>query len=66
MTDDCPAILYIDDIEDNLLLVKRFLAGKYRVLTADNGVDGLEAAAREKPSLILLDIMMPDMDGYEV
>jgi type II secretory ATPase GspE/PulE/Tfp pilus assembly ATPase PilB-like protein len=66
MTEGLPVILYIDDIEDNLLLVKRFLAEKYRVLTAENGMDGLAVALKEKPSLILLDIMMPDMDGYEV
>ncbi len=66
MTNTSPVILYIDDNKDNLLLVDRFLAGNYRVITAENGPDGLKAAGEHKPSLILLDIMMPDMDGYEV
>lgn len=66
MTDDIPVILYIDDIKDNLQLVERLLAGRFRVITAENGPDGLRAAEEKKPSLILLDIMMPDMDGYEV
>ena len=61
-----PTILYIDDIRDNLVLVERILSGKFRVITAENGPDGIKLANLEKPSLILLDIMMPEMDGYEV
>jgi len=66
MTGNSPLILYIDDNKDNLLLVERYLAPSYRVSTAENGVDGLQEAGRSHPSLILLDIMMPGMDGYEV
>ncbi len=66
MNDEAALILYIDDVRDNLLLVERFLASDYRVITAENGSDGLEKAREEKPALILLDIMMPGMDGYEV
>ncbi len=66
MTHELPLILYIDDNRDNLLLVERLLARSYKVVTAENGQDGLRAAAEDKPALILLDIMMPEMDGYEV
>lgn len=66
MTDNRPTILYIDDIADNLILVERFLSERFRLVKAENGPDGLQLARREKPSLILLDIMMPEMDGYEV
>ncbi|MDO9529434.1 MAG: ATPase, T2SS/T4P/T4SS family [Syntrophales bacterium] len=61
-----PLILCIDDYPDNLRLIERFLTDSYNVITADNGLKGLELAATEKPDLILLDIMMPEMDGYEV
>ncbi|MBN2255062.1 MAG: response regulator, partial [Deltaproteobacteria bacterium] len=61
-----PLILCIDDYPDNLKLIERFLVDSYNVITADNGPKGLELAASEKPDLILLDIMMPEMDGYEV
>ena len=50
----------------NLDLVEAFLAGSYRVKTAQTGDQGLRIARDEKPDLILLDIMMPEMDGYEV
>ncbi len=62
-----PAILVIDDNPQNLGLVRAQLerAG-YRVTTAEGGRDGLAIAAKEPPDLILLDIMMPGMDGYEV
>lgn len=66
MTEKKPIILYVDDVRDNLLLVERFLKADYRVETALSGKEGLEKARKLKPSLILLDIMMPDMDGYEV
>lgn len=38
----------------------------YRVLTAENGQDGLDKALKQKPDLILLDVMMPQLDGYSV
>lgn len=38
----------------------------YMVLTADNGADGLEMAKKEKPNIILLDVMMPQLDGFSV
>ena len=60
-------ILYIEDNPDNMLLVKRVLvAGGYNVLEAENGVTGLSVAENQDVDLILLDINLPDLDGYEV
>lgn len=60
-------ILIIDDDLDTLRLVGLMLQRQgYQITAATNGQQGLEKAFEEKPNLILLDIMMPDMDGYEV
>lgn len=60
-------ILIIDDDIDTLKLVGLMLERQgYRIAVASNGTLGLTKASSEKPELILLDIMMPDMDGYEV
>jgi two-component system cell cycle response regulator DivK len=60
-------ILYIEDNPDNMMLVKRALeAHGYRLLQAMNGLDGVATAEREEVDLILLDINLPDIDGYEV
>ena len=60
-------VLYIEDNPDNLLLVKRVLNSRgYNVLEAKNGLDGLDVAQNEDVHLILLDINLPDIDGYEV
>ncbi len=60
-------ILYIEDNPDNMLLVKRILqAGKYNLLEARNGVQGLSVAENEDVDLVLLDVNLPDIDGYEV
>ncbi len=60
-------ILYIEDNQDNMMLVKRALEARgYRLLQAMNGLSGLEVAEREDVDLILLDINLPDIDGYEV
>lgn len=62
-----PTILVIDDTPDNLSLMQALLKDKYKVKGANNGEKGLRIASSENPpDLILLDIMMPDMDGYEV
>lgn len=60
-------VLYIEDNQSNRLLVLRVLAAEgHTVLEAENGLEGLEVAQRERPDLILVDISMPDLDGYEV
>ena len=60
-------ILVIDDDIDILALLEMSLASDgFNVITADNGVSGLESAKTEQPDLILLDVMMPQMDGLEV
>ncbi|WP_448382354.1 response regulator [Desulfosoma sp.] len=60
-------VLIIEDDKDILNLVAWHLkAADYEVLKAEDGVSGLEAAVREKPDLIVLDLMLPGMDGLDV
>ena len=60
-------ILVIEDNEDNLSLMRMLLErANYEVLAATNGFKGLELARAEQPELILLDLAMPEMDGWEV
>lgn len=60
-------ILYIEDNPDNLLLVRRALESRgYVLLEAMTGLDGLALAEKEAIDLVLLDINLPDIDGYEV
>ena len=59
-------ILIVDDKISLLKLVEEYLEGhNYRVLKATNGQEALFTARRQKPDLILLDIMMPEVDGYD-
>ena len=60
-------ILYIEDNPDNMTLVQRALENRgYKLLKARNGLEGLKMAEAEAVDLILLDINLPDIDGYEV
>jgi len=60
-------ILIIDDEPDLVRLVgDRLRMQKYEVVGASNGIEGLKKAVSEKPDLILLDILMPGMDGHAV
>jgi CheY-like chemotaxis protein len=60
-------VLYIEDNPDNMMLVKRALESRgYRLLQAMTGLDGVAVAEKEDIDLILLDINLPDIDGYEV
>lgn len=59
-------ILVVDDTPANVKVVKGMLSKEYVVQTANSGKMALEMIEKEKPDLILLDIMMPGMDGYEV
>ncbi|WP_445504758.1 adenylate/guanylate cyclase domain-containing protein [Microvirga sp. G4-2] len=64
---DRPLILVVDDIEENIEIVRvRLEAQGYEIETASNGREAVEKADRLRPDLILLDIMMPEMDGIEV
>ena len=59
-------ILVVDDKANVRTLMREYLSEQgYRVVTAENGQNALYAARQEKPDLILLDIMMPEMDGFE-
>lgn len=60
-------ILYIEDNEQNLYLVRFILeASGYEVSEARDGQEGIDSAISLKPSMILLDIQLPNMDGYAV
>ncbi|HIJ95198.1 MAG TPA: response regulator [Desulfuromonadales bacterium] len=59
-------ILIVDDIAANVMLLKGLLKKEYAISTASSGKEALEIARTTLPDLILLDIMMPEMDGYEV
>jgi len=59
-------ILYIEDNFDNRILIKRILEAEgYMVIEADDGVTGIDVAKITNPDLILMDINLPDLDGYE-
>lgn len=62
-----PKILVVDD-EPNILLSLEFLMKKkgYEVFIARNGAEAIELIGKELPHIILLDVMMPEVDGYEV
>ena len=60
-------ILAVDDIATNIMLLKAVLSrAKYKIVTASGGNEALEKAAKESPDLILLDLMLPEMNGFEV
>ncbi|NVD69145.1 response regulator [Duganella sp. BJB1802] len=61
-----PLILAVDDEAGNLQLLRHILQDQYRLLFAKDGPRALELARQEQPQLILLDVMMPGMTGYEV
>jgi len=63
---DKQTILAVDDTVENLDIIKGILVPEYTVLAATNGDLALKIAEKKKPDLILLDVMMPGMDGYEV
>jgi CheY-like chemotaxis protein len=70
MTDDSdeirPTVLVVDDEQQNLELMEVYLLRDYDVVFASSGKEALQKLEEEKTDLVLLDIMMPEMDGYEV
>jgi CheY-like chemotaxis protein len=59
-------VLIVDDNQTNLRILEEVLAGDYRLQFANNGVEALRMASDFQPSIILLDVMMPKMDGLTV
>lgn len=59
-------ILMVDDVSTNIKCATEVLKDKYQVITAKNGATALLILEETKPDLIILDINMPDMDGYEL
>ncbi|MDR3229812.1 MAG: diguanylate cyclase [Synergistaceae bacterium] len=59
-------VLVVDDERSNLAVLDRILSSEYTVFAAKSGEEALERAERDRPDLILLDIIMPGMDGFDV
>jgi putative two-component system response regulator len=58
-------ILAVDDNPINLAIVEEILSDEFRVIFAENGAEAIRSTARYNPAAILLDVMMPEMDGLE-
>ena len=64
--DERPTVLIVDDYESLRTLLKNMLTTLgYRVVEASDGAEAVEAARRERPRLILMDLVMPSLDGFE-
>lgn len=63
---DKPRILLVEDNEELLEFEAAMFRGKYEVFTATNGLQGLEIARKEMPNVVISDILMPQMDGYDL
>lgn len=61
-----PRILVVDDQATNIQVLYQILAGDYQVLMATSGVQALNLCLSKKPDLVLLDLIMPEMDGYQI
>ena len=67
MSEENRLILAVDDDEDALAMVKTILTNsEFTVITATNGKEALKQLQTIEPALVILDIMMPEMNGYEV
>ena len=64
---DSLSVLVVDDVPLNILLIKKMLSQyTFEIRTANGGQAALDAIAQKKPNLVLLDLMMPGIDGFEV
>lgn len=61
-----PVVLYVEDIEQNRDIVRRYLAGVFELAEASDGPSGLRLATKIMPDLILMDLSLPQLDGWEV
>ncbi len=67
MTDKKTKILIIDDVPENIYLLQEMLdQNEFETITANNGKEGIRTALNEMPGLIICDIMMPELSGYDV
>ena len=67
MAEQAKRVVCIEDEPEMIDLVRLILGRKgFQVIGANGGIEGLDTVRREKPDLVLLDLMMPDMDGWEV
>ncbi|MCL1894572.1 MAG: diguanylate cyclase [Holophagaceae bacterium] len=64
--DERQTILVVDDVPTNILFIAEALGEEYEVIFATNAKEAIDAATENIPDLILLDVLMPDVDGYEV
>ena len=58
-------VLYVEDAQQNRDIVRRYLTGEFEILEAEDGEEGLDRATRDLPDLILMDLSLPRMDGWE-
>jgi CheY-like chemotaxis protein/signal transduction histidine kinase len=63
--DRLPRVLYVEDSAQNRDLVRRYLRGVFDLVEAEDGEQGLERVAQQRPSLILMDLSLPRLDGFE-
>ena len=66
MLTDTKTLLLVDDEPANLQVLRNILSDQYRLLFAKDGERALELSRSEKPDLVLLDVMMPGLDGWQV
>jgi len=66
MSDEKKKILIVDDEKMNIIALAHYLKTQFEIIVATDGETGLEAAEKHVPDLILLDIIMPEMNGFEV
>ncbi|WP_073088670.1 putative bifunctional diguanylate cyclase/phosphodiesterase [Selenomonas ruminantium] len=64
--DDKPVMLIVDDVEINRVVLTQFFQDDYEIIEAENGQEALQAIAGNKVSIVLVDLVMPVMDGFQV